>query len=82
LTFLFVSSASGDLAERVGGTVLRRACSILQSIQLIINVGIICLYVVSLLCYAHSRADSDPRTGHLGRACFKSPRENYASPFA
>jgi len=33
----------GDLAERVGGTLLRHACSILQSIQLVVNVGIICL---------------------------------------
>ena len=33
----------GDLAERVIGVWARHACSILQSIQLIINVGIICL---------------------------------------
>jgi len=33
----------GDLAERIGGTTLRHLSSILQSIQLIVNVGIICL---------------------------------------
>ena len=40
----FFFASSGDLAERVGGTALRHFCSILQSIQLVVNVGIICLY--------------------------------------
>lgn len=44
--FLFLS---GDLAERVGGAAFRHICSILQSIQLVVNVGIICLYVGSVL---------------------------------
>jgi amino acid permease len=33
----------GDLAERIGGLALRHLCSVLQSIQLVVNVGIICL---------------------------------------
>ena len=46
LTLLFLS---GDLAERIGGLALRHLCSVLQSIQLVVNVGIICLYGASML---------------------------------
>jgi hypothetical protein len=33
----------GDIAQRIVGTWFRHLCSILQSIQLVVNVGLICL---------------------------------------